>query len=124
MLIDPSQIRVLGPLSAFAAGFADELTHQGYTPHSARFQMRLMGHLSRWLVGEELGAGDLRTVEVERFLRARRAAGYTHLLSIKAMRPMLTYLSRSRSGATTTSTTHIQQSCGRGAGAVPELSDG
>jgi integrase/recombinase XerD len=92
MLIDPSQIRVLGPLSAFAAGFADELTHQGYTPHSARFQMRLMGHLSRWLVGEELGAGDLRTVEVERFLRARRAAGYTHLLSIKAMRPMLTYL--------------------------------
>ena len=123
MLIDPSQIRVLGPLSAFAAGFADELTHQGYTPHSARFQMRLMGHLSRWLVGEELGAGDLRTVEVERFLRARRRrlhapplnqgnAAYAHLPA------------RSRSGATTTSTTHIQQSCGRGAGAVPELSDG
>ena len=92
MLIDPSQIRVLGPLSTFAAGFADELAHQGYTPHSARFQMRLMAHLSRWLVDEGLDAGDLRMAEVERFLRARRAAGYTQLLSIKAMRPMLAYL--------------------------------
>lgn len=92
MLVDPSQIRVVGALSVFAAGFADELARQGYTPHSARPQMRLMAHLSRWLLGEELGPGDLRTVEVERFLRARRAAGYTHLLSAKAMRPMLTYL--------------------------------
>lgn len=92
MLIDPSQIRVLGPLSTFAAGFADELAHQGYTPHSARSQMRLMAHLSRWFVDEGLDAGDLRMAEVERFLRARRAAGYTQLLSIKAMRPMLAYL--------------------------------
>jgi integrase/recombinase XerD len=92
MLIDPSQIRVLGPLSTFAAGFADELAHQGYTPHSARSQIWLMAHLSRWLVDEGLDAGDLRMAEVERFLRARRAAGYTQLLSIKAMRPMLTYL--------------------------------
>jgi integrase/recombinase XerD len=92
MLIDPSRIRVLGPLSSFAAGFADQLAHQGYTLHSARSQMRLMAHLSRWLMAEELGAGDLRTAEVERFLRARRAAGYTRLFSIKAMLPMLAYL--------------------------------
>jgi len=92
MLIDPSQVRVLGPLSAFAAGFASELAHQGYTPHSARSQMRLMAHLSRWLIDERLGTGDLHTAEVERFLRARRAAGYTQLLSFKAMRPVLTYL--------------------------------
>jgi len=92
MLIDPFRIRVLGPLSTFAAGFATELARQGYTPHSVRFQMRLMVHVSRWLVDEGLGAGDLRIAEVERFLRARRAAGYTQLLSIKAMRPMLTYL--------------------------------
>ena len=30
MPIDPSQIRVLGPLSTFTAGFADELAYQGY----------------------------------------------------------------------------------------------
>jgi site-specific recombinase XerD len=51
-----------------------------------------MAHLSRWLIDERLGTGDLRTAEVERFLRARRVAGYTQLLSFRAMRPVLTYL--------------------------------
>jgi integrase/recombinase XerD len=92
MLTNPSEMRALGPLGTFAAGFADELARQGYTPHSARFQMRLMAQLSRWLVDEGLDAGDLRTTEVERFLRARRAAGYTSHLSIKAMRAILGYL--------------------------------
>ena len=92
MLVDPSQVHVLGPLSPFAAGFADQLARHGYTPHSARSQMRLMAHLSRWLVHEGLDARDLRTAEVERFLRSRRAAGYTHLLSIKAVLPVLTFL--------------------------------
>ena len=54
--------------------------------------MWLLAHLSRWLVSEEFGAHELRTAEVERFLRARRAAGYTFLLSIKAMQPILGYL--------------------------------
>ena len=92
MLIDPSQRRVLGPLSAFAVGFADELTRQGYRPRVGGNHMRLLAHLSRWLMGEGLGADALHTTEVERFLLARRAAGYTHLLSIKAMQPILAYL--------------------------------
>src|SRR5271166_3115348 len=92
MLIDPSQSRVLGPLSAFAAGFADELTRQGYRPRAASDQMGLLAHLSRWLVGEGRDADALHTTEVERFLLARRAAGYTYLLSIKAMQPILAYL--------------------------------
>jgi len=74
MLIDPSRVRVRGPLAAFAAGFADELARQGYRPLAARNQMWLLAHLSRWLVSEEFGAHELRTAEVERFLRARRAA--------------------------------------------------
>jgi integrase/recombinase XerD len=92
MLIDPSRIRVIGPLSTFTVGFADELADQGYTPISARFQMRLMAHLSSWLFNEGLGAGDLRAGELERFLHARRAAGYVQYLSIKALRPLLIYL--------------------------------
>ena len=59
MSTDPSQIRVFGPLSAFAAGFADELGQQGYGPSAACNHMRLLDHLSRWLGGEGLGAGDL-----------------------------------------------------------------
>jgi site-specific recombinase XerD len=48
--------------------------------------------VSRWLVGEGFGPDKLHTTEVERFLLERRAAGYTSLLSMKAMRPMLAYL--------------------------------
>jgi integrase/recombinase XerD len=92
MLINPSQIRVPGPLSTFSAGFADELAYQGYTPNSARFQIWLIAHLSRWLANEGLGVGDLRPAELERFLRARRASGYTQYLSIRALRPLLNYL--------------------------------
>ncbi len=92
MLIDPSQTRVSGPLSAFAVGFADELTRQGYRPGVIGNQMRLLAHLSRWLMGEGRDADALHATEVERFLLARRAAGYTQLLSIKAMQPILAYL--------------------------------
>jgi integrase/recombinase XerD len=56
MFIEPCVMGVPGPLSAFAADFADELRSQGYTPRSARFQMQLMAHLSRWLVNEGFGA--------------------------------------------------------------------
>jgi hypothetical protein len=92
MLIDPSQTRVSGPLSAFAVGFADELARQGYRPGATGNQMRLLAHLSRWLVGEGRRVDALHATEVERFLLARRAAGYTQLLSTKAMQPILAYL--------------------------------
>jgi site-specific recombinase XerD len=89
---DPSQVQVSGPLEPFAVGFGHSLMRQGYTPNSAIVQVRLMAHLSRWLASRGLDARELRTTDVERFLRARRGAGYTHYLSAKAMRPMLTYL--------------------------------
>lgn len=92
MLIDPSRFRVRGPLAPFAIGFAEELGRQGYTPLSARNQMRLMAHLSRWLLSESISAGDLSAANVDRFLCARRAAGCKLLRSIKATRPILAYL--------------------------------
>jgi len=92
MLTDSSQVPVLGPLSAFGAGFADALAQQGYTPRAARNQIGLLAHLSSWLLDEGLSADELHTTAVERFVRARRAAGYTLLLSIKAMQPILAYL--------------------------------
>ncbi|PYU45668.1 MAG: integrase, partial [Acidobacteria bacterium] len=91
-MVDPSQVHVSGPLEPFAAGFANLLAQQGYTPNSATLQMYLMAHLSRWLAGQGLDAHELRATDVERFLSARRGAGYTQYLSGKAMRPMLTYL--------------------------------
>jgi len=91
-MTDPSRIRVCGSLEAFAAGFARELARQGYTANSACSQMHLMAHLSRWLACERLEAHGLYATEVERFLGARRAAGYTNHRTSKAMRPLLTYL--------------------------------
>jgi site-specific recombinase XerD len=92
MLIDPSRVRVRGPLAPFAVGFAAELARQGYTPYSARNQMRLLAHLSRWLASERLGV-DLHASNLDRFVRARGAVGHRQLHSIKALRPMLAYLS-------------------------------
>ena len=91
-MIDVLRIRFSGPLKPFAAGFATELAKQGYTPNSARLQLRLMAHVSRWLAGEGLDSEGLTSSNVVRFLGARRAAGYTTLRTDKAMRPMLTYL--------------------------------
>ena len=81
-----------GPLEPQASGFAAELSRQGYTPVSAAFQLQLMAHLSRWLASENLESRGLSAVVVERFLDARRAAGYTNYRSIKALRPLLEYL--------------------------------
>lgn len=49
----------------------------GYTLVSARGQLELVAHLSRWLAGEGLDAAALTPAVVEGFLAARRAAGYT-----------------------------------------------
>lgn len=92
MSIDPSRVRVTGPLEAHAAGFASELARQGYRPIGARNQMRLFAQLSRWLAGEGLCVSQFGPVQVDRFLHARRAAGSTFLLSIKALQPSLAYL--------------------------------
>ena len=96
---DPSRARVTGPLEAYAAGFAAELARLGYTSGSACGQMLLMAHVSRWLAGEGLDAGGLTPEAAERFLAARRAAGYALLLSPKALAPLLGYLRRAGRGA-------------------------
>ena len=91
-MIHPTQIRVTGPLQEFAPGFANKLLQQGYTQNSARSQMRLTAHLSRWLSHEGLSVDKLCTIAVERFLSSRRAAGHKNHRSSKAMQPMLGYL--------------------------------
>ncbi len=88
----PSRVRVIGPLQPHASGFHRELVRQGYTALSARNQLRLMAHASRWLASQGLDASDLVPARVEEFLEARRAAGYTAMLSPRATAPLLAYL--------------------------------
>lgn len=89
---DPSRVRVSGPLEVFAAGFTAELASVGYRRTPIAFQLQLMAHASRWLHSEELGAEELTSDVVERFLAERRAAGYTNYVTARAMVPLLGYL--------------------------------
>ncbi len=89
---DPSRVRVSGPLEVFAPGFAAELARVGYRRAPVVFQLQLMAQASRWLERERLGAEALTSEVVERFLLARRAAGYTNYVTARAMAPLLSYL--------------------------------
>jgi site-specific recombinase XerD len=83
---------VVGPLERYSSGFADELAGAGYLANSRASQLQLMAHVSRWLHGEGLGPDALGGEVIERFLAARRAAGYTSGLVPKALAPVLGYL--------------------------------
>ena len=87
-------VRVAGPLAPYAEGLAGELGRLGFTPSSARLQLQVAAHLSRWLAGAGLGAAALTGSVADRFLAARRAAGYTAYLTPKALGPLLGYLRR------------------------------
>lgn len=89
---DPSRVQVTGPLSAYVAGFGDELVRRGYRPDAAAGQLQLMAHASRWLAEQGLAAGDLSAVEVERFVDCRRSLGYRGHRSSQALVPLLRYL--------------------------------
>ena len=90
---NPSKVRVAGPLTSYAPGFAAELAAQGYARTSATVQLQLASHLSRWLQSEGVGPADLTAPVVERFLIARRAR-YANHCSPAALVPLLGYLRR------------------------------
>jgi len=88
----PARVRVSGPLAGQASGFWAELTGRGYTPWSATGQLRLLAHLSRWMAGEGLEPAELTDLQVGRFLRVRRDAGYSQLVSPRGVAPLVGYL--------------------------------
>jgi integrase/recombinase XerD len=83
---------MVGPLRLDVAGFRQSLAGQGYSSYSIDSHVLLMGHVSRWLVGEGLSASDLTGERARLFLEARRAEGYVHPVSIHGMAPLLGYL--------------------------------
>ena len=91
-----SAVRVTGPLAELASGFAEELGRLGYTELSARNQVRVLAHLSRWMAEQGFVPVELTRVRLEQFLDARRDAGYTCWLSERGLRPLVTYLVGSR----------------------------
>jgi integrase/recombinase XerD len=55
-------------------------------------QLGLVAALSSWLAAEGLAASELSSEVAERYCAARRGAGRTYRLSVKALAPLLEYL--------------------------------
>lgn len=89
---DPCRVGVTGPLVPYVDGFRMELSARGYGSSAAAGQLQLMAHMSRWLAGRDLGADDLTAGVVEEFLGGRRSAGYAHMVSSRALTPLLDHL--------------------------------
>ncbi len=89
---DPLRVRVGGPLSPFAAGFVAELGQRGYARVSLVAQMQLLAHVSRWMAAEGLAPDDLTAAQIERFVEARRAAGYRHFLTPRSLVSLIEHL--------------------------------
>src|SRR5258708_19805335 len=81
-----------GPLAPYAGSFREELLDQGYAPGTAGNHLRLMGHLSRWLISHELDVADLTPTVVEQFLETRADGGYARALGLGAVVPILDHL--------------------------------
>lgn len=88
----PSRVCVLGPLAAFAQGFDRELVRQGHARPTRCHQLQLMAHLSRWMAAEEVTVAELSAGQVQRFVAARRVAGYRHYRSARGLAALLGYL--------------------------------
>jgi site-specific recombinase XerD len=88
----PSRVRITGPLVEHSVGFRAALEAQGYRHHAVGCQLYVMAHVSRWLAAEGLDVCDLTADQIERFLVARREAGYTLWLSTKGVAPLIGYL--------------------------------
>ena len=83
---------VRGPLERHIIGFAEDLLRQGYSDSAASQHMCFIAHLDRWMQAEGVGLDGLNGSVIERYLAQRRAAGYVEYRSMKALRPLLTYL--------------------------------
>src|SRR5919205_2181082 len=90
-MFDPASVRVRGPLQAHVKGFWADLLRHGYAPLSARGLLQLAAHLGRWLDSERLALADVSDEVIAAFLRHRRRR-HTHLLTRRAMEPLLGYL--------------------------------
>lgn len=85
-------VRVCGPLASHADGFYSWLIDcRFYAPLTAVGHLRLMAHVSRWLLSQGLDAAALTDDLLLEFVAARRA-GYCNLRTLRALAPLVAYL--------------------------------
>lgn len=84
-------IKVRGPLGAYGEGFVEFLSGRGYARTSIEVRVRLLAHLSRWLLAEALDPWDCDAAILQRFLVARQG-DHQALSSARALALVVTYL--------------------------------
>jgi site-specific recombinase XerD len=74
---DPETVDSLtrGPLSQHLTAYAQRLSDQGYAVQSGQLQLRMLGDFNLWLERKHMGADEVDSSAVERYLRPRRRAG-------------------------------------------------
>jgi hypothetical protein len=85
-MVDPCWARVRGPLAPYVDGFRVELARLGYTPLTAAGHVRLVAHLSRWMLLLDLSVDELTPPVVASYFEERRAAGYVNSVTPRALR--------------------------------------
>ncbi len=88
----PANRRQPGNLGPYVDGYIARLLELGYTPHSVRAQLKVVGHLGRWMANEELEAAELQHSVIEAFLAARREEGHLRVPTARSLTSLLDYL--------------------------------
>ena len=83
-----------GRMGPYVEGFHDSLLASGYSPGSVRHMLKDMGGLGRWMVREDLTAGDLSPAVIGEFRRDLHAQGTPHVPGVRSLNPLLDYLTR------------------------------
>src|SRR3954470_1326573 len=87
------RVCVSGPLAPLKSGFIAELERAGYSEQVAAEHVRLLNHLSQQLAREG-GEGQIAPGAFGRLAAARRASGYRHRRTERALVPLAAYLRR------------------------------
>jgi len=81
-----------GRMGPYVEGFRGSLLASGYSPGSVRHMLKDMGGLGRWMVREDVAAGDLSPTVIGEFLRDLRAQGKRRVPGVRSFNPLLDYL--------------------------------
>jgi integrase/recombinase XerD len=92
-MTEAERVRVSGPLAPLKSGFIAELGRLGYSPQVAAEHVRLLDQLSERVATESV-EGKIAPDVFARVAAARRAAGYSHRRTERALAPLAGYLRR------------------------------
>lgn len=90
-MIDVVGVQVRGPLAGCAGGFVESLAGRGYAPRSIGLRVRLLAHLSRWLLAENVLPWECDAEVLTRFLVARKS-DHVDLSSARALDVVVVFL--------------------------------